>query len=268
MRDGIISADITGIGAIRIAWRDAGVGVPILLLHPYPTDGRIWRHQLQAADEGAIDARLVAIDLPGFGRSSLPDAPPDVFDIEALVDACASVATQLGLVQPAIAGVGIGGTIAAVLARRLDARALVLIGNKPGGDPPERAEVREAVALDVVRRGSHALSADLATAALGSDHADRAEVERMIGEADPRAIAALGRTIARRPDLVPIVADLRMPVLVAGGSLDRMSPPATVEALARSIPGAELQVIGGAGHFAPIEAPAAVTALLARAVSS
>ena len=267
MRDGTFSADIAGIGTLGLAWREAGTGVPILLLHPYPTDGRIWRHQLQAADESALDARLVAIDLPGFGRSSLPDPGPGAFEIESLVAVGAAVAARLDLVRPVIAGVGIGGTVAAILAPRLNARALVLIGNKPGGDPPEHAEARETTAVDVVRRGSRALSAALADAALAPETDARAAVEGMIGEADPRAIAALGRTIAGRPDIGSFLADLRMPILIAGGSLDPMSPPATVEGLAKSIPGAELHVIPGAGHMAPIEAPAAVMALLARAAS-
>ena len=267
MPDGLRSADIVGIGTVRLAWREAGSGVPTLLVHPYPTDGRIWEQQLRAADEGRIDARLIAVDLPGFGRSSLPAPAPDAFDVEALAAACVWVCTHLGVARPALAGVGIGGTIAAIAAGMLDARALVLIGNKPGGDPPDRAESREALARDVSRRGSHALSRELANAALAPVTEGRAEAERMIGEADPRAIAALCRTIARRPDIVPIVASLTMPVIVAGGSLDPMSPPSTVKALARAIPGAELHVIEHAGHFAPIEAPEAVTALLARALT-
>ncbi|MFM7551574.1 MAG: 3-oxoadipate enol-lactonase, partial [Actinomycetota bacterium] len=55
---------------------------------------------------------------------------------------------------------------------------------------------------------------------------------------------------------------IAVPTLVVVGSLDEETPPAYAEALAAGIPGARLEVLAGAGHFTPVEAPAALGALL------
>jgi pimeloyl-ACP methyl ester carboxylesterase len=84
----------------------------------------------------------------------------------------------------------------------------------------------------------------------------------MIAEAEPRAVAALLRTIANRPDLLPMLAELRLPVLIVGGRDDRISPPERVTELAAALEQATLRLVPGAGHMAPIEAPQAMTAIL------
>ena len=61
-----------------IAYREAvpdgwdGSGRAVLLLHGYPTSSYLWRNVLPAI--GAVGARAVAPDLPGFGDSD-PDLP-------------------------------------------------------------------------------------------------------------------------------------------------------------------------------------------------
>ena len=46
---------------------------------------------------------------------------------------------------------------------------------------------------------------------------------------------------------------IRAPTLVLTGSADKLVPPANSELLARSIPGARLRVLEGAGHVFPLE---------------
>ncbi len=251
-----------------MAWHEAGAGRPAILIGPYPTDGRIWRHQLDAAEQGTLAARVIAIDLPGFGGSSPPDPMPDTFPFEELVTTVVQFLGRLDVVHPVVAGVGIGGTIAAGLAHAVEASAVLVIANKPGTDPPERQEARERTARDVVERGSGALAEELAAAALavGAPADVRRKVASLIADADPRAIAALGRLIARRPDIVELLVRVDAPILVAGGAADRLSPAASVEALAHAVPGARLQMIPGSGHMVPLEAPDATTALLDRAL--
>jgi 3-oxoadipate enol-lactonase len=54
---------------------------------------------------------------------------------------------------------------------------------------------------------------------------------------------------------------LRMPVQVQHGSADRLMPPAAGRELARRIPGAQLEILEGAGHALGLEQPDAIVDL-------
>ena len=63
--------------------------------------------------------------------------------------------------------------------------------------------------------------------------------------------------------LEPLFASLDLPVLVLWGAEDRWLEPEKAERLARRIPGAGVQLVPGAGHFAMEDEPDAVAAALA-----
>ena len=46
---------------------------------------------------------------------------------------------------------------------------------------------------------------------------------------------------------------IRVPTLVVGGAQDAMTPPKFVQYLAGTIPGAELALLEGAGHYPMVE---------------
>src|SRR5687767_9844714 len=52
---------------LTLAYDDAGTGRPLVLLHAFPLDRRMWQPQLGPL---SAVARVVAVDLPGFGDST------------------------------------------------------------------------------------------------------------------------------------------------------------------------------------------------------
>jgi pimeloyl-ACP methyl ester carboxylesterase len=46
---------------------------------------------------------------------------------------------------------------------------------------------------------------------------------------------------------------VRVPALVVGGAQDAMTPPKFVQYLAETIPGAQLALLDGAGHYPMVE---------------
>ena len=78
------------------------------------------------------------------------------------------------------------------------------------------------------------------------------------------SLAAHVHAIMGRPDLAGAARAVRCPVIVATGEHDAIAPPALAQRLAALIPGAELQIVTGAGHLAPLDAPEAVARLLDR----
>jgi pimeloyl-ACP methyl ester carboxylesterase len=81
------------LGDVTLHVRDSGSGTPVVLLHGWPDDGDLWRHQVPALT--AAGYRTIVPDLRGFGRSgrpadeagySLPALVGDVFAVLKALD--------------------------------------------------------------------------------------------------------------------------------------------------------------------------------------
>ena len=94
----------------RIHVRIAGSSGPMVLLcHGFPESWYSWRHQLDALASAGY--RAVAIDMPGYGRSS---KPTDVaaYRITELVEDCVGVVEALGESTAVIVGHDLGAPVA------------------------------------------------------------------------------------------------------------------------------------------------------------
>jgi pimeloyl-ACP methyl ester carboxylesterase len=78
----------------------------------------------------------------------------------------------------------------------------------------------------------------------------------------PTIYARQCRAAMDRPDLRAPLRDLRIPVLIACGREDQVTPPALSRALASVIPSAHLAVVDRCGHMLPLERPDELAALL------
>lgn len=109
-------------------------------------------------------------------------------------------------------------------------------------------------ALEWSRRGS--LGYVMARRSLGRG-ARRADVELTLdGLARTTGLARAGfLTAMSGMDLQAGLAAIDVPTTVFVGTQDRLTPPRLARALASSIPGARLEVLPGAGHMLPLEAP-------------
>ena len=71
-----------------------------------------------------------------------------------------------------------------------------------------------------------------------------------------------------RLDARPLLGTITIPTLVVVGRQDEWSPVPQHETIARSIPGAHLEVIENSGHMVTLEQPEAVSATLAAWLSN
>lgn len=94
----------------RIHLRLAGSAGPLVLLcHGFPESWYSWRHQLEAL--AAAGYRVVAIDMPGYGRSSKP-ADAKAYGVTELVATCVGVVDALGETRAVIVGHDLGAPVA------------------------------------------------------------------------------------------------------------------------------------------------------------
>jgi len=79
----------------------------------------------------------------------------------------------------------------------------------------------------------------------------------------PEALVAVQAGLATRPDSVPTVAAIEVPVLAIAGGEDATVSPAEMEAFQAAPGGCEFHLLPDAGHFAAYEQPQKVAAQLA-----
>ncbi len=141
--------------------------------------------------------------------------------------------------------------------------ALVLCNPAPGVDPARAAALDERAAF-AMREGMRAsLPTTLALsypATLGERAAYEAYLGRYLAN-DPVGFGLAFRCLART-NMLHMLPQIRCPAMVVAGWHDTVRPPAGTAELAKKIPGARFELIEGAGHFMPTQAPQALAALL------
>ena len=249
---------------VTMSYRDRGEGPgdPLVLLHAFPLNGKMFEPQMVAFSGGR---RIVAPDYPGFGRSPRTPAQPDVrYYAEGLSD----LLDRLHLERVVLGGVSMGGYVAFECMRLFPERisGLVLANTRPDPDPVEMREVRNEMALSVAREGVEVLVELQMERLLSPENLqDEGLVEKvraMILENTPDgAVAALG-AMRERPDSRPLLGKIDVPTLVVGGEEDDVSSPEVMGAMAAEIPRARHLTIAGSAHLSNLEAPEEFNAAL------
>jgi 3-oxoadipate enol-lactonase len=250
----------SGAEADVLSFEDSGgSGLPAVLLHAFPLDHRMWRRQRDALARRGL--RSIAVDLPGFGGSRRVLRK----DVDAFAAEVVRVLDHLGVPRAVVVGLSMGGYVAMALARSSPLRVagLMLANTRANADTPEAKQGR-AVGAERARREGVAAVFDAMTKAWPphADPAHVAELREIAAEQSPEGVVAALEMMRDRPDAD--LSSLRVPTTVVVGSADEVTPPALAEVLARAIPGAELHVLEGAGHFTQIERSAAFDDLLVK----
>lgn len=201
-----------------------------------------WIRQL----EGLADTtRIVAMDLPGHGRSGGKPAAT-IADHVAFVRA---FIRALALEPVVLGGHSMGGAVALAYALEHpnDLAGLVLIGT--GARLRVLPQIFEM--LDRDYRQALRFITDRAL----SPKTSRVLAERMASEAAERPREAMVSDFRACDgfDVMARLAQVTVPTLVLCGADDQMAPPKYAEFLRDKIPGAQLAAIADAGHWAHLE---------------
>jgi pimeloyl-ACP methyl ester carboxylesterase len=170
----------------------------------------------------------------------------------------------------ALAGFSMGGRVALQIVQRAPHRVerLALLDTGAEGRQPGEEVVRQKLVDLAHAEGMAALAARWLPPMLHPAHYEDCAIvgplTAMISRATPRIFEAQVRALLERPDAREVLAAISCPTLVACGRQDGFSPLGQHQAMAEAIKNAVLEIFEEAGHFAPVEAPAAVSAALRR----
>lgn len=229
---------------------------PVVLLHAFPLDSRMWD------DVRSIDG-LVTPDQRGFGAAPLGAEEPDLAvaagDVISLVE-------SLGVPRVVLGGCSMGGYVAMAVLRAAPSlvAGLVLVDTRAAADTPAARENRLAAAQRADTEGVGWIPSAMLPVLLGRG-AGPAVVERtrsLILEQDSAAVAWAQRAMAARPDSADLLRSVDVPTLIVRGAEDELIPRAEAEALASLLPAAEVVELAGAGHLPPLEKAAEFTRVL------
>jgi non-heme chloroperoxidase len=232
----------------RIWHAGYGTGEPVILLHGGLGHGGNWGKQVPALV--AAGHRVIVIDSRGHGRSTRDDRP---FTYERMARDTRAVMDVLGLGKAALAGWSDGACTALVLASRIPARIAGVFFFACNMDPSGTKALDETNPL--LGRCFTRHKQDYAALSPTPDRFDA-------------LVADLGVMQRTQPDYrAADLAAIRVPVLSVLGEADEFIKREHAEYIARSIPGAEFQLLPGVSHFAPLQRPdlfnAALLAFLA-----
>jgi pimeloyl-ACP methyl ester carboxylesterase len=250
-----------GGGSRGLDHHRGGSGEPLVLIHGIGHTWRGWKPMLPQL-ERRFD--VLAVDLPGFGRSDPLPAGMDS-TAEALADAVEREMLGAGFDTAHISGNSLGGWIALELARRGRARTVTAIS--PAGLQHARekqwgpnilrgmrwlarnAPPREAALRNPVTRS---LLAGPSTARPWRCDPDLLIECIEIFADNPGFEATLPHLLNAQPRGL---TTLDTPVLLLWGKADVILLPRQGRRFERLIPGAELRYIGGAGHVPMTDVP-------------
>jgi pimeloyl-ACP methyl ester carboxylesterase len=259
------------VSGVRIAYRQAGTGPPLVLLHGGMEDSRAWTRQFESLAEHFT---LLAWDAPGCGQSS---DVPETWRLADFADALSALLHELNVGHPHVLGLSWGSSVALEFYRRYSATPASLIlasayAGWAGSLTPEEVAARHAsvlAAADLPReellKGWPGVLSTAATPELIEEVMSLAADNS--GLAHPGGYRAMAHSMAEA-DLRDVLPEIRVPTLLLYGELDERSPLQVAEDLCAQIPGAELGVIPGAGHLANMEAPAAFNAHVQRFIGA
>jgi pimeloyl-ACP methyl ester carboxylesterase len=219
----------------RIWYATYGSGLPVLLLHGGLGHGGNWGYQVPALLGAGY--RVVLIDSRGHGRSTR-DARP--YSYELLASDVLAVMDVVGVERAAVVGWSDGACIALILGATVPTRIAGVFFFACNMDP---SGTKDFVPSPIIERcfSRHVQDYALLSATPGQFDAFCAAVGLM-QRTQPNYTAA---------DL----ARIHVPVAVVQGEHDEFIRREHAEYLARSIPGAELHILEGVSHFAPLQRP-------------
>ncbi len=251
------------INGVKLAWEEAGAGLPVVLLHAYPLSSLMWAQQRSAL---AGKFRLITPDLRGFGGSALGEGD---CTMELFADDVHALLAELKLGRVVLAGLSMGGYVAFAFYRKYPSavRALILADTRAQADSEEGRQGRLETAALAEREGAAPVVDRLLPKLLGDSTLEGnpevvAQVREMMLAASPAGMANAMRAMAARTDSVELLARIRCPALVLVGEEDKLSSPSEAEKMAGSIPQARFEIIPAAGHLSNLEQPAQFNAVL------
>jgi 3-oxoadipate enol-lactonase len=255
------------IDGTNLHYEEKGQGIPLVLLHAFPVDGRMWESQLAALGS---HYRVIVPDFRGFGQS--PAAAP--FTIDLLAGDIHKLMMHLPTGPAVVGGLSMGGYVALAFAEKFPQllRGLMLMDTRAEADDAKTREGRGKMIELARTQGSRAVGEAMQSKLLSVDAMEKKPVlvkklRAMTDACSPQTIEFALGAMRDRPDRSGMLKSVNVPTLILVGDADTVTPVAVADAMHKSIAHSEQVIIKGAGHLTAMEQPEQVNTAILRFLS-
>lgn len=236
------------VDGIRVYYEEAGQGHPIVCFHAASQDSLMYRHVLDGLSD---EFRVIAIDAPGHSKSELPASGP-FHSLTRHAEFNERLMQALGLERPAIIGCSMGGNLVLELgARKPDAYSAIISAEGADYTPT----VSDFFLDMLLMNGTEIIGAWSRSMTGYRTPPDRAqEVVWQISRTTPQVMRG-DLTGYANFDQRSQVGNIKAPVMLLRGDADWLVYQEKVEETASRIPGSQIAVLAGTGHYPMTENP-------------
>ncbi|HEX9520821.1 MAG TPA: alpha/beta hydrolase [Streptosporangiaceae bacterium] len=250
---------------IRYADTDAPSGPDILLTSPWPESLLAFRRIWPALATGA---RLVAIDLPGFGHS---EGRTDLFAPDAMAEFLHQLIGEFGLGSPHLIAPDVGtGAALFLAARHPGAVTSLIVGGGASAYPLDvtgtLADIIAAPDIDAFKTMDIRATIGVTVEPVAPRGQEPEVWEDYVTSYENGRFAESTRYVRSYPAQLPLLQGLlpavRVPVHIVSGAHDPLVPPSNGRYLAERLPDTRLTILD-TGHFPWEQVPGQYSAIVA-----
>ena len=254
----------TAANGIDIYYEIHGTGHPLVLIAGLSYSHWQWHKMVPGLAE---HFRVITFDNRGVGQTAKPDGP---YSAPMLAADTVGLLEALEVEQAAIMGHSMGGFVAQELAlQRPDVVSDLILASTHFGGPGHVPFTEEAMAVladvtgDPLERFRRGLDVSTAPdfAAENPDVIEEWVAYRSDNPIEPgpyQAQLAVGLALAdEEAAYAHRLHRIQAPTLILFGEHDKVVPPANAQLMADRLPNSTITILPDAGHFFPIETPAA-----------
>ncbi|MEQ9168979.1 MAG: alpha/beta hydrolase [Fulvivirga sp.] len=232
-----------------------GEGNPVILIHGFCETSAIWKPLINKL---AFSHQVIALDLPGFGKSPLPKAPFSIADIADMVYEWMKEKNLLGSI---IIGHSLGGYVSLALAKKYpeSIKGFGLFHSTAFADDEEKKHSRNKTIEFVRKRGVKVFADSFVSQLFYVKNRERLakaieEVTVDAANTNEETLVSYMEAMRDRPDRTDVLKSFNGPILFIAGDQDTSVPFEKSQAQFEFIKQPHLAVLKEVGHMGMYEA--------------
>lgn len=239
----------------KINYTIQGNGNAIVLLHGFPESLHIWDQFIESFNP---NFKIIAIDLPGFGKSSVYSP---VHTMSFMAQAVKAVLVTENVSKAILVGHSMGGYVSLAFLKLFpeNLTGIVLLHSQAAGDSPE-AKINRARTIEVVKKDHKDFIGKFIPDLFARENVSRLdrEIEALKQQAyqtSSEAVVAALAGMSAREDSRDLLKQSTIPVFFVVGKKDTRIPLSVVTEQMSLPKDAEALLLDDVGHMGFMEAP-------------